>query len=815
MAWAGAMASSLAVLSACSYDELTFPGRTPAPPSPTLQIGLEVSNLAARAGDRVSVAITNFSTVELGGLQGRLSYDPTRLRFVGQDLDGENATILNTASIDRGLLTVVSVNTKGSRLPSRSAVLTFDVLGEDWDAFLRYHFAAGGEDDGTEIRRWRVLSQIFEGTNLDASSTARFYTDEEWARAIDPSLYLAVGQISRVPGALISGLMYGDCNESGGNVNVFDVLCIQRVAANLDQPISGTDVTVRDAVLASNVSPANLPGLGEGADANPPGVAGGSSTNIDNRTVNVLDALDVQRCAALIAGVCPLGGAGPFTTVVNQTIPGREASQFGRPDSNIVCPINANLTLNRTKRYVVQKTSPIASTVCDIGTDGGSPVTLTIDAGAFIVVDSTTLVVHRNAQIFVNGTVAEPVYMTCTNAVITKGCWGGLYLNGNAPINNGTTTSPAIAGRNGGGALEAVGEGASGLYGGDNPTDNSGVIRFLIIEGAGSRFTATNERNGLTLQAVGSGTVVDYVMSTLGLDDGVEFFGGTVNAKHIYVENTEDDSFDWVAGWIGKLQFGISRGCAVGCDNGIEADNFGSDGGSHDPESLPRSNPTVYNMTLLGQNLTNGAPLGSQHGLLLRANTAGTIRNVLAFGFRVGGFDVDSSGQAQATTHTTFNLICQRLGPGNGQAPAGDDALSVRFGYFGQNFSGAPPGAVAADADPDGGDPRHLAGTGGATWNCGGYGHGGSDLEAQYMALASNNLFINQGPAAGFMVDPWGTVPDFRLLSTAPAGVFACATPPSDGFFDTSATYCGAAPAQNTASVNLPWWSGWTKPRTP
>jgi hypothetical protein len=809
----------LTLLSACSREEENLSAPVPHQPEALLQLGLEVSSFKAGAGDRISVAVTNFTGAPLGALQGRVLFDPSALRFVGQDLDPENVSILNTRSAAKGFLTVVTINARAHALPARTAVLAFEVIRANYSGSLRYQVSAVGTPDGVELRHAQVIGAR-EALDLAVSATAKLQSDEDWGRAIDPVLAGNGGTILTVPGANVSGLVYGDCNESGGNVNVFDVLCIQRVAANLDQPISGTDAPAHDAVLASNVSPSNCPSavcvageFGEPSDPTPPGVgAGGSATNIDSRTLNVLDALDVQRCAAGLAGVCPPStAASPWSTVVNQIIPGREASQFSRTDSNIVCPISASLHLGRGKRYILQKTPPVNTTVCDVGSDGGSAVVLTIDAGVLLVADSTTLVIHRNAQIFANGTVAEPILMTCAqgqpaplgNGTVTKGCWGGLYLDGNAPINNGSATSPAIGGRQGGGANEATGEGSSGLYGGDNATDNSGVLRFVIVEGGGTRITPTNERNGFTMQGVGSGTTLDYLMSTNGLDDGIEFFGGTVNVKHMWVENTEDDGFDWVGGWRGKLQFGIVRGCAPNCDNGIEGDNFGIDGGAQDPEASPRSSPTIYNVTLLGVN--SGTPITGNHGMLLRQNTAGTLRNLLVFGFK-SAFDIDSTGQAIPSTFTTAGLICNRLGgAGNGQTPIGDDALSIRFGYFGQSSLG--------DADPDAADPRNLVGTGGAAFNCGGYGHDGTNLEAAYMAVASNNLFGGQGNATGFMVDPWGTVPDFRLRPGSPALI--CSTPPNDGFFDVSATYCGAAPPQNTVSVNLPWFSGWTLPRVP
>ena len=41
----------------------------------------------------------------------------------------------------------------------------------------------------------------------------------------------------------------------------------------------------------------------------------------------------------------------------------------------------------------------------------------------------------------------------------------------------------------------------------------------------------TSEFNNITFYAVGSGTIVENIVSYKGTDDGVEFFGGTVSAK--------------------------------------------------------------------------------------------------------------------------------------------------------------------------------------------------------------------------------------------------------------------------------------------
>ena len=106
----------------------------------------------------------------------------------------------------------------------------------------------------------------------------------------------------------------------------------------------------------------------------------------------------------------------------------------------------------------------------------------------------------------------------------------------------------------------AEGEGNTGEYGGGaNPdnTDSSGTFEYVVVEYAGKLITTEDELNGIAFQAVGSGTTVDYVQVHMNQDDGMEFFGGTVNATHIVLSGIGDDSIDWTSGYTGKIQYAI------------------------------------------------------------------------------------------------------------------------------------------------------------------------------------------------------------------------------------------------------------------
>ncbi|MBX7222532.1 MAG: hypothetical protein K1Y36_21470 [Blastocatellia bacterium] len=236
-------------------------------------------------------------------------------------------------------------------------------------------------------------------------------------------------------------------------------------------------------------------------------------------------------------------------------------------------------------------------------------------AGSFLVID-------RGAKIDAQGKATKPIVFTSAQDAGNRkrADWGGLIINGFAPIN--------VPGG------QADGEGNTGKYGGTNPADDSGILQYVRVEFSGNRITPTNELNGIAFQGVGNKTVVDYVQSTESADDTMEFFGGTVNVKHIVLFGGMDDAFDWTFGYSGKAQFVLAmQDGSVESDNGIEADN-----NEENNELLPRSNPTLYNLTLIGD---QNAQVGSTTlGMLLRRGTAATIRNFVVSNFKGAGIRV-------------------------------------------------------------------------------------------------------------------------------------------------------------------------------
>lgn len=225
--------------------------------------------------------------------------------------------------------------------------------------------------------------------------------------------------------------------------------------------------------------------------------------------------------------------------------------------------------------------------------------------------------ISRGAKIDVQGTATDPVVFTAAEK--KPGAWGGLVLCGAAPINKGET------------AQSEVGDLA---YGGSNASDNSGSIKYLRIEYSGYSYNDEKEFNGLSFFGVGSGTVVENVQIHEGSDDGFEWFGGTVNAKNLVVTNFSaefvgDDLFDWTEGWVGTGEnwYGVRTNDG---NRGIEADN-----NSNNHTAKPVSNPTIKNLTLIG----NGEG-GEPQALKLRVGTKAAFENVVLSNWATG-FDVE------------------------------------------------------------------------------------------------------------------------------------------------------------------------------
>jgi hypothetical protein len=262
---------------------------------------------------------------------------------------------------------------------------------------------------------------------------------------------------------------------------------------------------------------------------------------------------------------------------------------------------------------------------------------LTIAPGTVIKGDKLglgTLIVSPGGKLMAEGTAAQPIVFTSNQAKGARkyGDWGGVVLAGNAPINQPI-----------GVPMEG---GITGSYGGTNAADNSGSLKYVRIEFAGIALSTkdNSEINGLTMYGVGNGTTIDYVQVSYSGDDSYEWFGGTVNAKHLIAYRGWDDDFDTDFGYRGNVQYAVSLRDPQYADqsksNGFESDNWGT-GTVTATQGDPLTAPVFANVSIF---VTKDAPLSTtqsgsgafQAGMHIRRNTSISIFNSLLVGYPEG-----------------------------------------------------------------------------------------------------------------------------------------------------------------------------------
>lgn len=364
--------------------------------------------------------------------------------------------------------------------------------------------------------------------------------------------------------------------------------------------------------------------------------------------------------------------------------------------------------------------------------------TLNIAAGTRVIGESGsvgTLIVSRGGRLNAIGTAEAPIVFTSDQPIGTRnrGDWGGLIINGRAPVN-----------LEGG---EGAGEGDTGVYGGTNPNDNSGILRYVRVEFSGIEFSPDNELNGIAFQGVGRGTQVDFVQAHMSRDDAMEWFGGTVDGKHLVMSNAADDSLDWTFGWTGRLQYVAITQRGDDADNGIEADD-----NEFNNNALPRSNPQIYNITICGDPDRNEGG-ESPRAANLRRGTAFTIRNFLITGFKTVGFQIETTNAA-----TT------------GQVDNGTSQMGAGVAW------GMP-----------------------------------TNMHASVMTYITNgrfpNIRVGEDPGVSTAACSNHAAPNFQPtgIATLAGGQLAPIQPPNDGFFEV-VTFIGAVPPAPSAD----WTRGWT-----
>lgn len=288
--------------------------------------------------------------------------------------------------------------------------------------------------------------------------------------------------------------------------------------------------------------------------------------------------------SAIILTSCSSDDPAPITPETSQVIQNLESGIMNgtlKEDYSL----DASVIYNLTGQFII---------------DNGA--TLTVPAGTKVLADNggtdVYIAVLKGGQININGNAGNPVVMSSVNG--NPGDWGGLTLCGKA-----TTTA----------GVDATAEVGGFIYGGNDDTDSSGIIRYLQIVGTGAQINSESQYNGLSFYAVGSGTLVDNVAVINGDDDGVEFFGGTVEVSNLYLENNSDDAIDWTEGWNGTVTNAYISHTVSGFSTAFEGDKA-------------NGNPKFTNITAIS---TVGGT-----ALQFKKESGGTIT-----GLSLSGYDVD------------------------------------------------------------------------------------------------------------------------------------------------------------------------------
>ncbi|MEY4286529.1 MAG: hypothetical protein RL511_607 [Bacteroidota bacterium] len=291
-----------------------------------------------------------------------------------------------------------------------------------------------------------------------------------------------------------------------------------------------------------------------------------------------------------------------------------------------VTTVSADITTNTTWSGVVKLMNKVYVK---------NNATLTIAPGTIIRGDKLTqgsLIITRGAKIIADGTAANPIVFTSNEAVGARneGDWGGLVLLGLAKNNQ----PGGVAN------IEGIVPTTDSQFGGNFDNDNSGILRYVRVEFAGIALEPNKEINGITFGSVGNQTIVDYTQVSFSGDDSYEWFGGTVNCKHLIAYRGIDDDFDTDFGYRGKVQFFLSIRDKDMSDAAGDSNSFESDNDAAGSTAQPKTAPIFSNGTIVGPkgNGTTALPVGEkfEKSFRLRRNTATSVFNTLSTGWEKG-----------------------------------------------------------------------------------------------------------------------------------------------------------------------------------
>ncbi len=342
------------------------------------------------------------------------------------------------------------------------------------------------------------------------------------------------------------------------------------------------------------------------------------------------------------AGATVGAGSVSLTVTDNESQMGVATAVINIVEEQLVFHVTINITQNTTwetgKTYILESRIAVVAGATLIIQPG-----VVVKGQAGTGANATALLVARGGKLMAEGTATSPIIFTSVADQIQpgqiaspnldpdlNGLWGGVIVLGYAPI---SADAPSVQ-------IEGIPPSdPNGLYGGDNPSDNSGVINYVSIRHGGTNIGEGNEINGLTLGGVGSGTVIENIEIVANQDDGIEWFGGKVNVKNVIFWNVGDDAVDTDQSWGGTL------------DNFIIINPFDECFELDGPEGAMEDSHTLMN---------GSARADDAQGLVdLDDNSLVTMTNIYFFGIKDGqDFDLNPVGlnasNLQATIPTGF-----------------------------------------------------------------------------------------------------------------------------------------------------------------
>lgn len=315
-------------------------------------------------------------------------------------------------------------------------------------------------------------------------------------------------------------------------------------------------------------------------------------------------------------------------------------------------------------------------------------VTLTIPAGIEVkALADAVLVVTRGNKLEAVGTEDEPITFSSLDSNYTgQGEWGGIIIQGFAPQYGFGNTGTCVDANN---VCNVNGEGGTevGKFGGNDPADDSGTLKYFRITEGGLVAGPNNEINGLTLQGVGHGTTIEYVQVHGNQDDGIEWFGGTVNAKYLVLTNNDDDDLDYDEGYKGNIQFAFLRKDPVKSGPTGSNDPRGIEANSKkttDTKQVADTTAALANITVIGSAVSNSTP---QPGVLLRGEVRTDLYKVAISNFTKGCIEAKTGEDAVATAN---DILCD------------DDVTLITTSVIGSNASQVNINPTVIDFDGDG-----------------------------------------------------------------------------------------------------------------